>query len=633
MHKPHHRKDINALRALAVLAVIGFHFFPNYFHFGFLGVDLFFVISGYLITKILRAQLLEKKFSYLLFYTKRIRRIFPAMLVMLIATTITAICLLIAPDLLRYSKSQLATLGFMANIYFWRTGGYFSTADELKPLLHMWSLGVEEQFYILFPLALALIVRTFRKPIGSSLVILFISAISYSANIYINSIGGANPAFFLLPTRIWQFGVGSIFALLPSLSCCKSEKQANILFIGGLVLIGVNFTLPPNILPSATLLSIGAGLILWNHLERNSTPVKLLAARPIQLIGLCSFSLYLWHWPILVFLKYVHIAPLPANILLIALLLTFAISYLSWKYIENPFRDVVSTKTTFKFICAIYLILVITSLATISSSGFPGRDSEHTNAISEAIDTNYRCPPSTYRIYGASRACLIGELGPTPTLALLGNSHAQMYAPSFDTELALRHQSGLIIPLNGCLPTIDINISIDCLRMANTNYEAVVSDSSLRQVVIGMTWYSDDLINQKGEAISDIEFSYRKKSLFLLIDKLTKAGKKVYLIGPLAIPNFDFASIASRSLKFSKNQIPFSISRETFDQKFNPLILYFSERLKKQFIAPHGFFCDEYQCNFADDKGAYFSDSNHISLYGAQKIRGLFKPIFEEVNR
>ena len=164
-HKLHHRKDIDALRALAVLAVIGFHFFPSYFHLGFLGVDLFFVISGYLITKMIQGQLLSNKFSYVAFYIKRIKRIFPAMLVMLIATSITATYLLIASDLLRFSKSLLATLSFVANIYFWRTGGYFSTADELKPLLHMWSLGVEEQFYIFFPFVLVFVMRVFKKPL------------------------------------------------------------------------------------------------------------------------------------------------------------------------------------------------------------------------------------------------------------------------------------------------------------------------------------------------------------------------------------------------------------------------------------------------------------------------------------
>jgi peptidoglycan/LPS O-acetylase OafA/YrhL len=173
-----------------------------------LGVDLFFVISGYLITKLLQDQLLTNTFSYLLFYLKRIRRIFPALLVMLCITSIAAALVLNAPDLERYAKSQLATLSFVANIYFWRTGGYFSTTNELKPLLHMWSLGVEEQFYLFFPLVLAITLKQFKTTYGRLAIIALISACSYLVNIYLTAIGGANPVFFLLPTRIWQFGFG-----------------------------------------------------------------------------------------------------------------------------------------------------------------------------------------------------------------------------------------------------------------------------------------------------------------------------------------------------------------------------------------------------------------------------------------
>jgi len=628
--KLHHRKDIDALRALAVLAVIGFHFFPSYFHLGFLGVDLFFVISGYLITKMIQDQLISNRFSYVAFYIKRIKRIFPAMLVMLIATGITATYLLIASDLLRFSKSLLATLSFVANIYFWRTGGYFSTADELKPLLHMWSLGVEEQFYLFFPLALVLVMSAFRRPLGPILVILLISACSYASNIYIGSIGGANPAFFLLPTRVWQFGLGSLFALLPPPSQQQSSVKTNGIFLVGMSLIGLNFIVTPDNLPSATFLSMGAALILWNNTKENSALIKLFTIKPLQLIGLCSFSLYLWHWPILVFLKYVYLGEIPTYILIAALVSTFIVSYLSWRYIENPFREATSTKVTILFICVLYLMLALTALATLLLSGFPNRDSKLTNAISAAVDSNYRCPPSTYRLYGASRACLIGESGVKPTIALLGNSHAQMYAPALNKQLIQNHQAGLIIPLNGCLPTFDLNISLDCLRMAKANYETLANDRSIEKVVIAMTWYSDDLIDDQGIGISDSQLNHRKQSVLLLIDNLTKAGKTVFLVGPIAIPNFDFASLASRNLKFGEVKIPFSTPRDMFDQKFGLLISDLSSNLKNRFITPHELLCGQYQCNFADTEGAYFSDSNHLSSYGVEKVQNLFKPIFEK---
>lgn len=624
-----HRNEIDALRALAVLAVIGFHFFPNVFPYGFLGVDLFFVISGYLITKILQEQLLNATFSYLLFYIKRIRRIFPALLVMLCITSIAAVLILTAPDLERYAKSQLATLSFIANIYFWRTGGYFSTTDELKPLLHMWSLGVEEQFYLFFPLALAITLKLCKTIYGRLAVVFLISICSYSVNIYLTSIGGANPVFFLLPTRIWQFGLGCFFAILPLVELKKYRINSNMVFSFAIILVGVNLISPRTAIPSATFLSLGAGLILWNSLNEQSVLSRLLSAKPIQVIGQSSFSLYLWHWPILVFLKYMYIDELSVLVLFIALFFTFALSYFSWKYIENPFRRTISTNNLLLFVACIYLILIGFALHAITSAGYPGRDSALINSISSAIDSNYRCPPSSYRLYGASRSCLIGDAGAKPSIALLGNSHAQMYAPAIEQSLSNNNLAGLIIPLNGCLPTVNINISKDCLRMASVNYEALKNDNSIKTIVIAMTWYSDNLMDKDANTIIDTDFRLREESIMSLVNGLTKAGKLVYLVAPIAIPNFDFASQASRALKFDKGDTLFSTSRAEFDKKYGRIISSLSSNLRLRLIKPHEVFCDKSECFFADSQGAYFSDSNHISSYGAKKVQKAFDPVFQ----
>jgi hypothetical protein len=269
------------------------------------------------------------------------------------------------------------------------------------------------------------------------------------------------------------------------------------------------------------------------------------------------------------------------------------------------------------------------ALLAIASAGYPGRDSNLINSISSAIDSNYRCPPSSYRLYGASRSCLIGDAGTKPSIALLGNSHAQMYAPSIERSLSNNKQAGLIIPLNGCLPTIDINISQDCLRMASINYEALKNDNSIKTVVIAMTWYSDDLVDKGGNIIIDADFRLREESMMSLINGFTKAGKSVYLVAPIAIPNFDFASQASRALKFNKGDTPFSISRAEFDKKYGRIISALSGNLGVRLIQPHEVFCDKSECFFADSQGAYFSDNNHISLYGAKKIQKAFDPIFQ----
>jgi peptidoglycan/LPS O-acetylase OafA/YrhL len=624
----HHRREIDGLRALAVSAVITFHFFPSALPSGYLGVDLFFVISGYLITLLISKQAAKNEFQLSLFYAKRVKRILPAMLAMLIASSIAATLILLAPDLQRYAKSQLATLSFIANIYFWRTGGYFSTSDELKPLLHMWSLGVEEQFYLIFPAILIIIFRFIGPHSLKIAALLSISICSYGMSIYLTNIGGSNPVFFLLPTRIWQFALGGVFALLPTIHL-KNSLHLNFLFITGLALIITNFIAPPSQIPSATLLTIGTGFILWNKLNSNSTLLRYLITKPVALVGLCSFSLYLWHWPILVFLKYIYVDSVPFHIAASALLFTAFISYLSWKYIENPFRNDVPIRATLYTILIAYTLLATYAAMMLALKGIPSRDSDIANSYANAIDSNYRCPPSNYRLYGASRSCLIGDQKEIPSLALLGNSHAQMYAPAIIESLNINHRAGLIIPLNGCLPTIDLNISRDCLRMAQMNYQAIEKDKDLQIVILAMTWYSNDLVDKSGAPISDPTFSFREKSIMMLIDNLTRSGKDIYLVGPIAIPNFDFASVASRNIKFGNATENSLIPRSSFDQQFKPLISSLSNQLQGRLILPHEVLCDQQHCNFSDGEGSYFSDSNHLSVYGTHKVRKLFKPIFE----
>ena len=190
---------------------------------GYLGVDLFFIISGYVITLSIKKKLEKNKFSFLSFYLKRIKRILPAALIVLITVTFFSTIILLASDLERFSQSLLTTLGFFANIYFWITGGYFGVNDELKPLLHMWSLSVEEQFYFLFPLVLFVIIKYFKNITIRLILIFIIITISYLLNVYLLLRGNSDPAFFLLPTRVWQFGLGTILAFLPLVSFNNSS--------------------------------------------------------------------------------------------------------------------------------------------------------------------------------------------------------------------------------------------------------------------------------------------------------------------------------------------------------------------------------------------------------------------------
>ena len=205
-----YRVEIDGLRAIAVCFVILFHFFPNLFPIGYLGVDLFFVISGYVITTQLQAKMRDSSFSFANFYTRRIKRILPLTFLVLAVTVSFGSVILLKADFARLIDSAFATATFWANIFFWRDGGYFGDADKLKPLLHMWSLAVEEQFYIVFPAIFWFLIACLKmRPVPLVVSVMVLALLSLGGYLGLNYIGGGSPAFFMMPTRAWQFGFGA----------------------------------------------------------------------------------------------------------------------------------------------------------------------------------------------------------------------------------------------------------------------------------------------------------------------------------------------------------------------------------------------------------------------------------------
>ncbi len=224
-----YRPEIDGLRAIAASFVVLFHFFPQAFSNGYLGVDLFFVISGYVITAQLQVQMHSGTFRFARFYARRVRRILPLTMVVTAGTMLAGYFLLLKPDFEKLAESAFATSTFWANIYFWRDGGYFGGADKLKPLLHMWSLAVEEQFYIIFPAIVWLFVMRFGM---SSRTLIFVIATlvmgSLLTYVVLNAVGGTSPAFFLMPTRAWQFGLGALAAILVAKDLPRTSQTGSL---------------------------------------------------------------------------------------------------------------------------------------------------------------------------------------------------------------------------------------------------------------------------------------------------------------------------------------------------------------------------------------------------------------------
>jgi peptidoglycan/LPS O-acetylase OafA/YrhL len=331
-----YRPEIDGLRAVAVVAVVVFHLNNRWLPGGFLGVDVFFVISGFLITSIVFSQIQADRFSIIGFWKRRIRRLYPALLVMVATVLCVGTFLLVRPERTSLPKHAIATLFSFQNMLLWKnTGGYWDAASENLALLHTWSLSLEEQFYIFLPCLLLLLRRIGRGYERVVLAVLFIA--SLAASIYFTGIDRSG-AFYFLPTRMWELLIGSLLAVSVVRRNSESNSRSASTFQGiGLGMILASFVLIQNDVrfPSYRPLLPCIGTFLLLAFGASQGPVRsLLSAKPIVYVGKISYSLYLWHWPVITFLRFTN----PELNVAVAVILSFFFAILSYHFVENPFR-------------------------------------------------------------------------------------------------------------------------------------------------------------------------------------------------------------------------------------------------------------------------------------------------------
>ena len=331
-----YRTDIDGLRAVSILAVMCFHFGLPAFG-GYVGVDVFFVISGYVITLSLLGDLVAGKFSILAFYERRVRRIFPALIFTFILCWLAAWLLFLPADFVDFSNSLLSSATFVSNIYFWKNSGYFDTSAQLRPLLHTWSLSVEEQFYVFMPIAVYLTHRFLRARWLLAFVPVLLASFALSA---FATYTAPTANFFVLPTRAWELLLGAllVFAHLPA----ARGRIAEALALCGAALIAFAIVAYSDATPfpgvSALAPCVGAVLLIYAGTHAQTSVGRLLTLPPIVFIGKISYSLYLVHWSIIVFTRHATLRePTDLQIVLIAVA-SFALATFSWAVIERPFR-------------------------------------------------------------------------------------------------------------------------------------------------------------------------------------------------------------------------------------------------------------------------------------------------------
>ncbi len=459
-----YRPDIDGLRALAVVPVVLYHNglgFPG----GYVGVDVFFVISGYLITKIIYTLVTEGKFSFVEFYDRRIRRLFPALFVMLLAVAAWSIFYLIWLDLSDFGASLAAATAYVSNFYFYYdTSGYFQEDVRTMPLLHTWSLAVEEQFYIVMPFAIFALAsgmsRRWHVPV--------IAAVSVASFLLCVWLTAHNPdaAFYLLPARAWELGLGGFLAI--GAHEIRNRWARELLALAGLAAIlfavfqfsddtpfpGWRVAIPA--IGTAAILSAGRSGSLVN---------RVLAITPLTFIGKVSYSFYLWHWPVILAFTYGALSPTSIETSLLSVVVSFVLAVLSWQYVERPFRQrrlLPDAKSLFAGAAFASAATVGVGLLLYVSHGLPQRHRPEVLAlgpnVSQRQPSRPECHDVTPQRAAADRLCIRGAPGVPPSFVLAGDSHANalsdgLFAAARNRRVAGVHFTGAdFAPLPGRLP-------------------------------------------------------------------------------------------------------------------------------------------------------------------------------------
>ena len=644
-----YRAEIDGLRALAVLPVILFHAGFEWVSGGFVGVDVFFVISGYLITTIIISEMAEGKFSIVNFYERRARRILPALFFVMLACLPFAWLWLTPNDLEKFGDSLFAVSTFSSNILFALRDGYFGTAAELKPLLHTWSLAVEEQYYILFPIFLIL---TWRLGIKWILILLSIAFFASLGIALLRVYDYPSATFFLLPTRGWELLVGVFAAFYLNFNThLKSHSVNQLLSLLGFGMIVYSITVFDKTTPFPSLYAlvptIGTALLILCAVPKTFI-YKLLSIKFIVGIGLISYSAYLWHQPLLAFARHRFFGEISESILITLCLTSLVMAWFSWRYIEKPFRnrEQIDRRSIFIFSGCLPIIFIILGFYIEDKGGFSGRFSSEiqpylTMNYDGITALNFECHLMNDEYI--LKNCVFGAQSISPDFALIGDSHAgsihHQMAPVF-SEL---NKSFLLYAKNGCPPSLGIEGTIHHQRncpLFNLNVIDDLSEKKITTVVLfsRLTFYleKDGFLNSYGvredknfqhfvvgsSAPIEDQFNEKIKSMRAFIKELRRQDIRVLLVEPIPETSWHIPNQKIHSLMF--NTPMRSLPKSDFEEGTQKIFTRFVE----PFVVDDGFevvrtsdiFCDEDSCFGEREGDLLYFDDDHPSIFASQKI-------------
>jgi len=631
-----YRPDIDGLRAIAVIGVLLFHADLGVSG-GYVGVDVFFVISGFLITGLILKELRDKSFSVLGFWERRVRRIVPALFVVTLATVLLGYVFLLPAEYKMLGSSVLWLSVISSNLFFWKnTNSYFGGTAEEMPLLHTWSLSLEEQFYLIVPFVLLVLFR-----VGKSRSIFWIicSFVILSCGLSIYGMADHGSAtFYLLPTRAWELGSGSLVAFAVPI---RSVRIRTMMQWVGMICVLIPFFIydRATIFPGMAAVPpvAGTAILIWAGMgeahKTNSLQIqRALSMKPLVWIGLLSYSLYLWHWPLLAFNEYLVIwkdsVPVKVFILLSALLL----SYFSWKFVEQPIRSrrmFGSKRSVFIFSSVAFSLLLICSSLLISKEGMTGRYTEdflnHTDSgLSEDSFFDYGKASKEFPENKSS----LGIEGEEPIFFLWGDSHGMALARAIDAAAKESSIAGESAVKTSTLPVLSWVTSKESQVNYNESVLKYLEGKKQRQsighvILIGRWWLAS---NQSYENESSFEIK-----LINTIDRIKGLGYSVSLVRQ--VPQWTDhwqtpSSFPFQLEKFSWEYKEMTLSEEELEKRFVQQNQMFSKIEKVPGVriidplpllkGPDGFY------HIRDEGGWIYYDDDHLSGYGAMKLKSLF---------
>jgi peptidoglycan/LPS O-acetylase OafA/YrhL len=638
MTTPTYRPDIDGLRAIAVLAVVFYHSGFNLVSGGYVGVDVFFVISGFLITTIIAREIAEGNFSIVTFYERRLRRILPASIATVAVCLVAAFFILDTRDLGNFAHSAIANSLFLSNIFFYMQAGYFDAAAELKPLLHTWSLSLEEQYYVVTPLLLMLIARFFGQ--RHLLFVIPLSILSFAACIYWTEVNQP-AAFYMLTTRGWELLIGSILAIatIPRIS---SESVMQFLAMTGLALILFSMFLfdDQTAFPGAyaALPTFGTAILIYSGRSGTTLVNRALSIRPMVFVGLISYSLYLWHWPIIVFSRYVKTVALNHVESVIMLLVLFAVSVLSWRYVETPFRRKQLLATRKNLFIALLIATIVLVVASLFAKG-------------DVVDMEWRrwraCENVEERLAENQPLCVVGAENAEPDLLLWGDSHARALNSAINASAQRVGRAGYVASKPGCPPLLGIERvgRTECFDFNETMLSYIKRNPTIDTVVLAAHWagiaegtrYNDEnrprtelidlLADQDQQTQSRLELL--ETGLRRTIRTLVEDGRKIIVVGPVPEVGHDVPSV-NHIAQITNRDVNAMIAPgiEEFEVR-NANVFSILARIEKDLglpvLRPSSILCNETMCIVAlEDGTSLYHDDDHLSTVGARYISEIF---------